>query len=92
MSDDIVLYDTEEVAKIKVDVKTFDLIPADWPVLNRPTEEFDFSKPPVDPNAFASTFCALELQAKKNNAAVSVQKNLFFICMIYAFKIRHSCG
>ena len=31
MSDDIILYDTKEEAKIKVDVPTFELAPADWP-------------------------------------------------------------
>jgi len=63
-SDNIILYDTEEEAKVKVDIKTFDLVPADWPILYKPIEEFDFSKPPVDPNQFAST---LVETCKKNN-------------------------
>jgi peptide deformylase len=63
-SDNIILYDTEEEAKVTVDIKTFDLVPADWPILYKPIEEFDFSKPPVDPNQFAST---LVETCKKNN-------------------------
>ena len=62
MNEEIVLYNTEEVSK--VEVPTYNLIPADWPVLYKKLPEFDFSKPPVDPNAFAST---LVETCKKNN-------------------------
>jgi len=71
-NEDIVLYDTEDAVKVKVDVKTFDLIPADWPVLNRPTEEFDFSKPPVNPNEFASTL--VETCKKHNGFGLSANQ------------------
>ena len=65
---DIVLYDTGEVSKVtkvtKQEIKTFDLVPPDWPTLHRPTIQFDFEKPPVDPNEFASS---LVETCKKNN-------------------------
>jgi peptide deformylase len=72
MSDNIILYDTEEKSKVEVDVKTFDLIPADRPVLYRPLPEFDFSKPPVDPNAFASTL--VETCKKHNGLGLSANQ------------------
>ena len=71
-NDDIILYDTKEQAKIKVDIPTFDLIPADWPVLNRPTEEFNFSEPPVNPNEFASTL--VETCKKHNGFGLSANQ------------------
>lgn len=64
-NENIVLYDTAEQAKVSQEVKTFDLVDPSWPVVNRPTDEFDFDKPPVDPNEFAST---LVETAKKINA------------------------
>jgi peptide deformylase len=72
MSDNIILYNTEEKSKVEVDVKTFDLIPADRPVLYRPVPEFDFSKPPVDPNAFASTL--VETCKKHNGLGLSANQ------------------
>jgi len=71
-NEDIVLYDTEEVAKVKVDIKTFDLVPADWPILYKPIEEFDFSKPSVDPNQFASTL--VETCKKHNGFGLSANQ------------------
>ena len=56
---DVLLYDTGKVSSVtkvtKEKIKTFDLVSPDWPTLHRPTEKFDFEKPPVDPNDFAST-------------------------------------
>ena len=62
MSDDILLYNTED--KVKTPVKTFDLVDPSWPVMNRPTTEFDFANPPTNPDEFAST---LVETCKKNN-------------------------
>ena len=57
--------DTNEESKVApATIQTFDLIPADWPVLYKELPEFDFSKPPVDPNQFAS---ALVETCKKHN-------------------------
>lgn len=64
-TEDIVLYNTTEAAKVEqAPIQTFNLVPADWPVLYYELPEFDFSKPPVDPNAFAS---ALVETCKKHN-------------------------
>ena len=71
-NEDIVLYDTEEQSKVKNEVKTFDLIPADWAVLYKKLPEFDFSKPPVDPNQFASTL--VETCKKHNGFGLSANQ------------------
>ena len=72
MSDDIILYDTKEEAKIKVDIPTFELAPADWPGLYNVLPEFDFSNPPVDPNSFASTL--VETCKKHNGFGLSANQ------------------
>ena len=54
MSDVITINTADAVNELPKQIKTFDLIPADWPVLYQQMPEFDFEKPPVDPNAFAS--------------------------------------
>jgi peptide deformylase len=64
---DVFKIDTAEVSKVEIpkqEVKTFDLVPVDWEILYREMPEFDFSKPPVNPNEFAST---LVETCKKNN-------------------------
>jgi len=67
MSDTFV-YDTSEIAKTPVkpvqEVKTFELVAEDDPILRQVIPEFDFGNPPVDPNEFAST---LVETCKKNN-------------------------
>ena len=72
MNDDIILYDTKDAAKVEVKVPTFDLIPADWPVLYKELPEFDFDKPPVDPNQFASTL--VETCKKYNGLGLSANQ------------------
>ena len=72
MNDDIILYDTKDAAKVEVKVPTFDLIPADWPVLYKELPEFDFEKPPVDPNQFASTL--VETCKKYNGLGLSANQ------------------
>jgi hypothetical protein len=55
---DVFKIDTTEVSKVEIpqqEIKTFDLIPSDLPVLYQELPEFDFSKPQVNPNEFAST-------------------------------------
>jgi len=57
-TEDIVLYDTEEKAKIKptaTQVETFDLIPPDHPALYKVLPEFDFENATINPNDFASS-------------------------------------
>ena len=64
-NDDIILYNTEDKVKPQApSIPTFDLVDPSWPVVNRVQPEFDFSNPPTDPNAFASS---LVETAKKNN-------------------------
>ena len=72
MNDDIILYDTKDAAKVEVKVPTFDLIPADWPILYKELPEFDFEKPPVDPNQFASTL--VETCKKYNGLGLSANQ------------------
>lgn len=72
MSENIVLYNTEEEVKLKQEVKTFELVPADWAGLYTKIPEFDFSKPPVDPNAFASTL--VETCKKHNGFGLSANQ------------------
>ena len=61
MSDDILLYDTEESLKIQKSpepelvIEKFTLVPDSDPVLRKQLPLFDFENPPVDPNAFASS-------------------------------------
>ena len=64
---EVITFNTEEALKVDVpkqEIKTFELVPADWSVLYKVLPDFDFSKPPADPNAFAST---LVETCKKNN-------------------------
>jgi peptide deformylase len=71
-NDDIVLYETEEQAKVKLEVKTFDLIPADHPVLYRPIPEYDFSDANENPNELASTL--VETCKKHNGLGLSANQ------------------
>ena len=64
---DVFKIDTAEISKVEIpqqEIQTFNLVPADWAGLYKVLPDFDFSKPPVDPNAFAST---LVETCKKNN-------------------------
>lgn len=56
-NDDILVFNTESATTniTTQQVKTFDLVDPSWPVMNRPTTEFDFTNPPTNPNEFAST-------------------------------------
>lgn len=59
MSDEIIL-NTEELAKVKptatkIDIPTFDLVPENDTILFKTCEEWDFTNPPTDAIAFASS-------------------------------------
>jgi peptide deformylase len=64
MSEVITINTNESAVVAQPKIQTFDLVPADWSVLYQELPEFDFSKPPVDPNQFAS---ALVETCKKHN-------------------------
>ena len=73
MSDEI-KFNTEELAKptlTKVPVETFQLVPETHPLLKQVLPEFDFSKPPVDPNKFASTL----VETCKANHGIGLSAN-----------------
>lgn len=66
-NEELFLYDTNEassVTKVEKEIKTFNLVPVDSPLLYKKLPEFDFVNPPVNPNDFAS---ALVETCKKNN-------------------------
>ena len=73
-TEDIVLYNTEEQAKVTsaTKIETFDLVPPDHPALYMVLPEFDFAKPPVDPNTFASTL--VETCRKQNGIGLSANQ------------------
>jgi peptide deformylase len=55
---DVITFNTEDLAKPIVkneQPKVFTLVGEDNPILKQVLPEFDFSNPPVNPNAFAST-------------------------------------
>jgi peptide deformylase len=74
--DDIVLYNTEEQAKVqtasRVEVETFDLVPPDHPALYNVLPEFDFQNAPVNPIDFASTL--VETCKKQNGIGLSANQ------------------
>lgn len=53
---EVITFNTSDLAQpVKVDkVKTFELLPEGHPILKEALPDFDFSKPPVNPNEFAS--------------------------------------
>ena len=70
-NDDIILYNTEDKVKVAPAIKTFDLVPPDWPAMSMQLEEFDFSKPPVNPNEFASSL----VETCKKNKGLGLSAN-----------------
>ena len=72
MSDVITINTADAVSEQPTQIKTFDLIPADWPVLYKEVPEFDFTKPPVDPNEFASSL--VETCKKYNGLGLSANQ------------------
>lgn len=56
---EVIKFNTEELAKVnpvpQTQVPIFDLVAEDHPILKEDLPLFDFSNPPVNPNAFAST-------------------------------------
>ena len=75
MSDDIVLYNTEEQSKIKkplVQIKIFDLVPPQSPVLRQYLSTFDFNNSPVNPIDFASSL--VETCKKYNGLGLSANQ------------------
>ena len=59
-TDDIVLYDTKEVARVpktatKVEIETFDLVDATHPALHKTLPEFNFDNATINPTDFASS-------------------------------------
>lgn len=74
-TDDIVLYDTAETIKVAPTadkIQTFDLVQVDHPILYKVLPEFDFTNPPVDPNAFASSL--VETCKKYNGLGLSANQ------------------
>jgi peptide deformylase len=69
--DDIILYDTKNEAKV-TKIKTFELVPPDWPTMSEVLPEFNFEKPPVDPNEFASSL--VETCKEKNGLGLSANQ------------------
>ena len=70
-TDDIILYNTEDKVKVEPTIKTFDLVPPDWPAMNMVLPEFDFEKPPVNPNEFASSL----VETCKKNKGLGLSAN-----------------
>lgn len=56
---ELIKFDTEELSKINatppLQLKVFELVGEDNPILKQVLPEFDFSNPPVNPNEFASS-------------------------------------
>ena len=72
MSDVITINTADAVSEQPTQIKTFDLVPADWPFLYKEVPEFDFTKPPVDPNEFASSL--VETCKKYNGLGLSANQ------------------
>ena len=77
MADDILVLNTEELAKVKptatkVTVPIFNILAEGTPSLNEPLPEFDFSNPPVNPNQFASSL--VETCIKANGLGLSANQ------------------
>jgi len=64
-NDEVMLYDTEKASEQPKQIKTFELIPPNWPPMSMVLPEFNFEKPPVDPDSFASSLVETCI---KNNA------------------------
>lgn len=73
-NDTIFLYDTNQttVQEPKKQLKTFDLVPNDSPILKQKLENFNFENPPVDPDEFASTL--VETCKKLNGLGLSANQ------------------
>jgi len=54
-NEELFVYDTGTTEEQSEKIKTFDLIPPDWPSLHKVLPEFDFNNPKVDPNDLASS-------------------------------------
>ena len=54
-NEELLVIDTEQSAKVKQEVETFDLVSPDNPILWHKLQDFDFENAPVNPNDFAST-------------------------------------
>lgn len=72
MSEVITINTNESAVVAQPKIQTFDLVSADWPVLYKELPEFDFSKPPVNPNQFASTL--VETCKKHNGFGLSANQ------------------
>lgn len=75
MSDDIILYNTEEQSKVKkppTQIKIFDLVAPHSPVLRQYLPTFDFNNPPVNPIDFASSL--VETCKKYNGLGLSANQ------------------
>lgn len=77
MSDDIIVLNTEELAKVqptatKVTVPVYSLVPEGSQILNEVLLEFDFSNPPINPNQFASSL--VETCIKNNGLGLSASQ------------------
>ena len=72
---DIIIYNTEDVAKKEnaqlAQIKILKLIPEDNPILKQALLEFDFDNPPIDPNEFASSL----VETCKLNKGIGLSAN-----------------
>jgi len=72
-NDNIILYDTKEVAKIsKPETPVFNLVDPETPILYEVMPPFDFNNKSVDPNTFASTL--VETCKKHNGLGLSANQ------------------
>ena len=55
MNDDVIRINTTDSSIVTESIPKFDLVRGDSPIMNQVLPEFDFSNPPVDPIAFASS-------------------------------------
>lgn len=57
--DDVITIDTglqaKTVSPVQQQIKTFELVPENHPILKQKMKDFDFQNPPVNPNEFASS-------------------------------------
>ena len=70
-NDNIFLYDTKQALETKKELTTFKLIDPTSPELRKQLPEFNFVKPPVDPDEFASTL----VETCKKNKGLGLSAN-----------------
>ena len=71
-TEDIILYNTDEVVKVNTPIETFDLVPPDHPALYKILPHFDFENATINPAEFASTL--VETCKKHNGLGLSANQ------------------